>query len=123
MKLLLRMTLKCNVFDERQVAQAQEWLTMLEGTRRRGPRLETYNEDEMAKEIRPSKTGKGGGKGAKAGRGRGGGRGTAAAGKVASTPAPQTAATVSTRKRRKSRKGSDSDENEQEDDDFSDDCE
>ncbi|CAE7663537.1 Chd6, partial [Symbiodinium microadriaticum] len=46
MKLLLRMSLRGNIFEEGQVAQAQEWLTMLEGTRRRGPRLEVYNEQE-----------------------------------------------------------------------------
>ena len=38
MKLLLRMTLRPEVFDGRQNALAQSWLTELEGTRRRGAR-------------------------------------------------------------------------------------
>jgi hypothetical protein len=115
MKLLLRMTLKQNIFDERQLAQAQEWLTMLEGTRRRGPRLDTYNEAEMAGEIRSSKASSSkAARGGRGGRGRGRG-GTAGRG----TPA---ASTVATRKRM-SRKGfgSDDDDQDEEDDDFSDD--
>lgn len=38
MKLLLRMTLRPEAFDDRQNAQTQAWLTELEGTRRRGAR-------------------------------------------------------------------------------------
>jgi superfamily II DNA/RNA helicase len=45
MKLLLRMTLKPDLFDEDQILQAQEWLTILEGTRRRGQRQDAYLED------------------------------------------------------------------------------
>jgi hypothetical protein len=45
MKLLLRMTLKPDLFDEDQILQAQEWLTILEGTRRRGQRQDVYLED------------------------------------------------------------------------------
>ena len=38
MKLLLRITLKTDLFDEVFVDRAQEWLTALEGSRRRGNR-------------------------------------------------------------------------------------
>ena len=38
MKLLLRISLKVDLFDEVFIERAQEWLTALEGTRRRGNR-------------------------------------------------------------------------------------
>lgn len=44
MKLLLRITLKTDLFDEDFLDQAQQWLTVLEGTRRRGNRQDLYKE-------------------------------------------------------------------------------
>lgn len=72
LKLLLRLTLKDEVFDEYERLQAQEWLSIIEGTRSRRNRTELYNAPDHRA---------GGGRGRGRGRGRGGrgGRGGAGA--------------------------------------------
>jgi hypothetical protein len=42
MKLLLRITLKTDLFDEVFIDRAQAWLTTLEGSRRRGNRYNLF---------------------------------------------------------------------------------
>jgi len=69
LKLLLRMTLKSDVFEEDQIALAQGWLTMLEGTRRRGPRQDSYNEGSDDNAGRRSRRNSGGGRGSRGRRG------------------------------------------------------
>jgi hypothetical protein len=47
MKMLLRITLKEEIFDDEERFQAQEWLTIIEGTRVRRNRHDIYNIDNM----------------------------------------------------------------------------
>lgn len=54
MKLLLRMTLKEDVFEDDERAEAQQWLTTIEGTRNRR-RADVYNAGD--KPIERSKKG------------------------------------------------------------------
>ena len=65
LKLLLRITLKDEVFDDFERDQAQEWLSVIEGTRSRRNRTELYNIADNQQ----------GGRGGRGGRGRGRGRG------------------------------------------------
>lgn len=70
MKLLLRMTLKEEVFDDDERDKAHEYLAVMEGTRSRRGR-EVY----QAEDHRKNGGGRGGGRGRGRGAGRGGGRG------------------------------------------------
>ncbi len=98
LKLLLRVTLKEDVFDEDERAQAQEWLSIMEGTRSRRSREIFVVED--ARKIGS----RGGGKGSRGGAGKGrGSRGGA-------TPA-------SASKGRGRRPPSDDEDDDEEDDD------
>ncbi len=78
LKLLLRMTLKEDVFDEYERGQAQEWLSVMEGTRSRRAR-DVY----VVEDIHSGKGSRGGKKGGKrrSSRGSGGGSGGTTAGK------------------------------------------
>ena len=77
LKLLLRLTLKDEVFDEYERLQAQEWLSIIEGTRSRRNRTELYNAPDHRA---------GGGRGRGRGRGRGGRGGRGGAGASATSP-------------------------------------
>lgn len=50
MKLLLRITLKEEVFDDEERSQAQQWLSFMEGTRSRRMRQDMYSVEEFRKD-------------------------------------------------------------------------
>lgn len=56
LKLLLRITLKEDIFDEEDRLQAQDWLSMIEGTRNRRGRQDLYQVEER-KSMGPGKGG------------------------------------------------------------------
>ena len=70
MKLLLRITLKEDVFDDYERSQAQEWYSMVEGSRKRNNRPDT-----RPVEASTRGRGRGKGRGSRGGRGGRGGRG------------------------------------------------
>jgi superfamily II DNA/RNA helicase len=76
LKLLLRLTLQEDIFDEYERGQAQEWLSVIEGTRSRRNRTDLYAAPDNR---RSGGRGSRGGRGAGRGRGRGRGRGASAA--------------------------------------------
>lgn len=64
MKLLLKMTLKQDVFDENEKAQASKWYSLMEGTRSRRGRQELYQvEDHRFSKSKDSNKKRRGGKG------------------------------------------------------------
>jgi len=73
LKLLLRITLKDDVFDEYEILQAQEWLSVIEGARSRRGRTDLYTAPDhrksASKSSSSSKSGRGhGSKGPSSGR-------------------------------------------------------
>lgn len=67
LKLLLRITLKDDVFDEYEILQAQEWLSVIEGARSRRGRTDLYT----APDHRKSSVSKSSSSSSKSGRGHG----------------------------------------------------
>lgn len=75
LKLLIRLTLKDDIFDDIDRTQAQEWLSVIEGTRSRRGRGDIYQVEDHRKASSGRGKGRGGrGSGRGSGRGRGRGR-------------------------------------------------
>lgn len=56
MKLLLRMTLKTDTFSPEQCSLAQDWLTSLEGSRRRATRVDKEGDHAPVRRRRRKKS-------------------------------------------------------------------